>query len=127
MAAQIDRQRDEYSDKLAKLMPAEGTAALLAIDNLVPNQSGTDGWMLFTFVVIGLFVFFWARNVRGIHDGMQLGFLTLGYVIWAANILSGRFDEYYELIFGENWFTFVPALVAILYSLFIPLVFPREG
>jgi drug/metabolite transporter (DMT)-like permease len=126
MAAQIDRQNDEYSDKLAKLLPAEGTAALLAINNLIPNESRTDIWIVVAFFVIGIFVFLWSRKIRNVADPIQLGFLLLGYVVWAANILYGRFDDYLEKMFGLGGIDFVPAVIAILYSLFIPLVFPKE-
>jgi FtsH-binding integral membrane protein len=127
MSGQIDLQKDQYSDKLAKLLPAEGTAALLAINNIVPNKSTADPWILVAVIAIGLFVVLWARKYRQVADNKQLGFLILGFVVWAVNILSGRFTDYYYAWFGDYWFPFVPALIAILYSLFIPLVFEQQG
>jgi hypothetical protein len=74
-------------------------------------------------IAIAIFVYLWARRFRQIYDRKQLIFLVIGYFVWASNVLTGRFEEYYQYVLGDEWFSFVPALIAILYTLFIPLVF----
>lgn len=127
MNAQIDPVNDSYSDKLVKLLPAEGTAALLAASNLIPNKNSTDVWLLVAIIIIGIFVYFWGKNMREITKIPQLVYIVIGYLIWAINITSYRFVAYYQDIFGNAWESFLPALAAILYSLFIPFVFPNEA
>jgi hypothetical protein len=121
--SQINAAHDSYTDRLVKLLPAEGIAALTAIKGIVPNNGASLIWLWIAFGVVGVFVVLWATRARHITSAMQLAFILVAYVIWAANISWGTLQDSYEVIADIGGFA--PALVAILFTLFIPFAFPN--
>ena len=122
MSGQIDGRADEYSDKLIKLLPAEGIAALLAINRLVPDDSDYNGWMIAATAIVAAFVVLWAYRMRHITAKLQLAFLLVAFLIWSFNILWDRIQPSVPgLSVEDGW---LPAGIAILFTLFIPFVFP---
>jgi hypothetical protein len=122
MDSQINTAQDTYVDRLVKLLPAEGIAAMTAINGIVPDNDKSVPWLWGAFLVVGIFVVLWATRARHITSPMQLAFILIAYVIWAANILWETLQAAYEIFSDVG--DFAPALVAILFTLFIPFAFP---
>jgi hypothetical protein len=123
MPAEIDPS-DDYATKLAKLLPAEGTAALLAINRLIPDETSTQALAVEILAgVVAVFVALWAFRIRGIKSGMQIAFLLVAYVIWASSIIWDRITPSVGFLSDNPW---LPAALAIVFTLFIPLAFPTR-
>jgi len=121
--SQINAAQDSYIDRLVKLLPAEGIAALTASKGIIRQGGDSFWWLWGTILVVGIFVVLWAARVRNIRSPLQLTFILLAYVIWAANVLWEMLQPNYETF--ANTPDFAPALVAILFTLFIPFAFPN--
>lgn len=90
MASREVSSLDSYSSKLAKLIPAEVTAAYLAVNSLIPVSDGYSGLMIVTLIVLTVFcpLYLWVlQNVRG---PLQLIFTTGAFPLWALNISYPR-------------------------------------
>lgn len=123
MAAQIE-SHDQYADKLAKLLPAEGIAALLAIKNLIPDEQSLDKLIWLAVVAVGIFILLWEWKVRRVTAVIQLAFLVGAYLVWAANVFTNRLDSYFN---DSSVVTLAPPVLAILVTLFTPLLFPTPS
>ncbi len=125
MTGQINNQQDNYADRLVKLLPAEGIAALTAINGIIDFQSSNKIWIVIVFLVIGAFVFLWAKIIRGVTSWLQLGFTVLAYVLWATNILWPWAGMIFPQLHDAK--PYIPAVLTILFTLFIPFVFPAPA
>ena len=123
MHSQINAAQDSYTERLVKLLPAEGIAAVTAIKGIVPEGSRSLLWLWITFAVVGIFVVLWATRARHITSAMQISFILAAYTIWTANILWDTLQNSYEFLADVGGFA--PALAAILFTLFIPFAFPN--
>lgn len=117
-------KNDSVGDKLASILPAEGTAALLAVNGLIPDRNSDDAfWAEVAAGVVAIFVILWAIRVRKVDSIWQLAFLLVGYAIWATGILWGRLTLKYDDLSDYRW---APAATAVLFTLFIYFVFPAK-
>lgn len=123
MTGQIDTFKDSYSDKLIKLLPAEGIAALTTIKTLIPVNGADADWLWWSAAIVGLFVLLWAWIIRLIRNPLQLAFIMIAYLLWMLNIL---WDLASDLPIFSNAPPAIPAVCSILFALFIPLVFPPQ-
>jgi hypothetical protein len=122
------QSNDNYGDKLAKLLPAEGIAALTTVNSLIPDKGRDDKVLIGVVLVVAVFVYLWASRVRGVSAPKQFVFLLIAYFVWAANIFSVRLVNYLSDYFNVGDIgTYLPALCAILLTLFIPFVFPEPA
>lgn len=122
MSGQIDVAKDDYSDKLIKLLPAEGIAALTTIKTMLETVSTNFYWLLGCAVIVGLFVFLWARLMRKVTLPLQLAFIMVAYLLWAMNIMWGDLTGAVRVLNQAP--SEIPAIGSILFALFIPFVFP---
>ncbi|MEI9885464.1 MAG: hypothetical protein WDN08_03030 [Rhizomicrobium sp.] len=125
MSGQIDNNQDGYTDKLVKLLPAEGIAALTTINGLIPLDRDDRLWIVLAIVVVGLFVVLWARQIRKISSVLQLGFILAAYVLWAANIFWPWLTI--SLASLSDAPNSIPAIFSILFTLFVPFAFPAPA
>jgi hypothetical protein len=112
---------DDYSEKLIKLLPAEGIAALTTINGIIELDDDNKIWMGLSFLVVGAFVALWAMRVRQVGSAMQLAFILLAYVLWASSILWPWLKAYVPQLADAQ--SSIPAVLSILFTLFIPFVF----
>ncbi len=124
MAGDI-QDSDNYGDKLAKLLPAEGIAALLAIKNIVPDVQSDDKIIEGSILAIAIFVGLWAYRIRRITNWVQITFLLIAYTIWAMTIFSDRLTANFEGY--EDTLAKAIAALAVLCTTFAPLLFPTKG
>jgi hypothetical protein len=122
MTGQINRLTDGYADKLTKLLPAEGIAALTTIYSLMSGKSENTTALEGSAFIIGVFVFLWAREARQVRSPVQLIFILLAYLFWSVNILWPVLRVSHAWAGQASPMT-APVL-AILFALFIPFVFP---
>jgi hypothetical protein len=122
MTGQINKLTDGYADKLTKLLPAEGIAALTTIYSLMSGKSENTPALEGAAFIIGVFVFLWAREARQVRSPVQLIFILLAYLLWSVNILWPVLRVSHAWA-GQSPQMSAPVL-AILFALFIPFVFP---
>lgn len=125
MSGQIDISKDSYADKLTKLLPAEGIAAMTAIKSLFPPDTSYLPWLEGAAVVVAIFVFFWAFKARRVANPLQLLFIMLAYGLWVISILWDLLTGRYAI--AQNAPQALPAVASILFALFIPMVFPSAS
>lgn len=113
---------DNYSDKLIKLLPAEGIAALTHHQDAVARGQHSFVWLGMSAGIVGVFVFLWARLMRQVQSGKQLAFTMTAYLLWVVNILWDSLTGSFAL--AANAPAVLPAVLSILFALFIPFVFP---
>jgi hypothetical protein len=105
----------QYLDRVKELVPAEITAAFLAINTAVPLDSQ---WLKFLYgfsFLLAVACWLYLRRFKGITSFQQLFFVTcVAFPVWAFNIAVSRFD------FVANA-TFIPSSILILVTVFAPL------
>jgi hypothetical protein len=89
---QVDSSVDSYPAKLAKLIPAEVSAAYLAINSLVPPGDGFSDLMKGSLVALTIFCALYLWKVRNVTSVAQIAFTTASFPVWALNISSTRSD-----------------------------------
>ncbi|MEA2976216.1 MAG: hypothetical protein QOF19_1736 [Alphaproteobacteria bacterium] len=124
---------DEYLDKLYKLLPAETTAAYLAIRTLIsPETTVNDGFLLFFAIVILVLSPILYVRVLHIKQRDQVAFLTFSYVVWAANIDVMRINSLKDAHFAGNRLAqfildpiFIKGFLVIWVILLVPMVLKK--
>jgi hypothetical protein len=105
----------QYLDRVKELVPAEITAAFLAINTAVPLD---DRWKYFLYgfsFLLAIACWLYLRRFKGVTSFQQLFFVTcIAFPVWAFNIAISRFD------FVANA-TFIPSSTLVLVTVFAPL------
>jgi hypothetical protein len=114
MDRQVNSEADSYSAKLLKLIPAEVSAAYLAINSLVPMQNGFDVTMKLSLVVLTIFCPLYLWRLGNVSSWLQVLFTTASFPLWALNISSARVSDWISPI--------VLGVILILVTVAIPLV-----
>ncbi|EHR04244.1 MULTISPECIES: hypothetical protein [unclassified Bradyrhizobium] len=110
---QVDNETDSYPAKLAKLIPAEVSAAYLAINSLVPAGEGFSPPIWASLVVLTVFCALYLWKIQNVTNVLQIAFTTASFPIWALNISSTRSEMINPVVLG---------VVLILVTVAIPLV-----
>jgi hypothetical protein len=110
---QVDNAADSYPAKLAKLIPAEVSAAYLAINSLVPASEGFSLIMVASLVVLTIFCALYLWKIQNVTNVLQIAFTTASFPVWALNISSTRSDFINPVALG---------VILILVTVAIPLV-----
>jgi hypothetical protein len=110
---QVDNAVDSYPAKLAKLIPAEVSAAYLAINSFVPASEGFSPIMVASLLVLTVFCALYLWKIQNVNNAMQIAFTTASFPIWALNISSSRSDSINPIALG---------VILILVTVAIPLV-----
>lgn len=87
---QVDPSTDNYSAKLAKLIPAEIAAAYLSINSLVGYPEQMDYNVIMALVVLTILCPFYLKKVQKVDNIYQLCFTTAVFPLWALNISIAR-------------------------------------
>lgn len=88
----------QFSDKILKLLPAEVTAAYLAIRSVIDLVSGNQGatdlvssYILFAVIIILMALTpVFLSAVRAVTDRRRQWFLSFSFFVWAINIDYSR-------------------------------------
>lgn len=87
---QIDSTTDSFASKLAKLIPAEVSAAYLAINSIVDVNQGFSLMMLASLIALTMFCALYLWKVLNVTSPLQIVFTTASFPVWALNISSAR-------------------------------------
>ncbi len=113
---------EEYSARLYKLIPAELTAAYLAISTIVDsNGSNALLYMTIAFLVLLVLLPIYMIRLQGVTDATQIVVSTLSFPVWAINVSSALIVEYLHVHFGVNVETYVFGIILILWTTITPV------
>ena len=112
----VREQRDDYLDRLLKLIPAESVAVYLFLDGVLSSSLSGDTlrlllWIVFWIVLAGNILYLQKINIK---DWRQYVIMELAFVVWVIS-LGGPFALY-------SWYQ--PFMGSILLSLFTFLAAP---
>jgi hypothetical protein len=110
---QIDNTTDSFASKLAKLIPAEVSAAYLAINSIVDVNVGFNSTMWVSLIALTVFCALYLWRVLSVTSLLQIVFTTAAFPVWALNISSARINWIEGSTLG---------VILILATVAIPLV-----
>ena len=111
---------DPYLEKLKKLVPAEVSAAFLAINSLVPLDSSRNFVVEGAAAILAIVCWFYLSRLQGVRALGQLIFTSLiAFPVWAMNIMISRFDW-----LAAN--SYVPSCILIIVTVVAPLIPPPK-
>lgn len=84
---------DSYSERLLKYIPAEVSAAYLAINSLVPTPNGMSSTMWISVVVLAALCALYLWRLQGVTSIVQILITVSLFFLWAANISSIRIEN----------------------------------
>jgi hypothetical protein len=104
----------QYLDKVKELIPAEVSAAFLAINSAIPLNDTTIYWVYsFFFVLLILCALYMKIKSKSIP---QMAFVTfIAFPVWALNISLARF----EFLSDKTW---LPACALFIVTATSPLI-----
>lgn len=110
---------DSYLDAVKKLIPAEVSAAFLAINSSIPLIEHFFYYALGFFLLLIPICVLYLRFIEHVTRRIQIAFISLvAFPIWAANIAMERLE------FLQTK-PFLLSGLLVLATLFIPLVVKR--
>ncbi len=111
------RQRDEYTDRIIKLIPAEVVALYIGLEGILVasgQNSGMIFWFIFVVCLVGTPVYL--MKVANVKNTVQIVISTVAFVIWVL-ALGGPFatelPTLYKSIYG--------AVLVPIYTFFAPM------
>jgi hypothetical protein len=110
---------DSYSSKLAKLIPAEVSAAYLAINSLVPIDLGFSATVIIALIILTILCPLYLWILQNVRNLVQIGFTTAAFPLWALNMSYTR----------SGYLTanqYVLGVILILATLIIPFISPSQ-
>ena len=111
---------DSYLDKVKKLIPAEVSAAFLAINASIPLDDRNLIYVVIFFVILIPICALYLRQLESVTSIRQVLFTSgIAFPIWALNIAVDRLE------FMSNKL-FLPSSLLILVTLLVPLVAKGE-
>jgi hypothetical protein len=118
---QINDVTDSFASKLAKLIPAEVSAAYLAINSIVNIDEGFSPKMWASLAALTVFCALYLWKVLGVTSQLQIAFTTASFPVWALNISSARLIDRID--------SSTLGIALILVTVAIPLIptSPRSG
>ena len=98
---------NDYAQRLYKLIPAEVTAAYLAVSTLLtetdPAAPGAPGiapydlYLFYSFIALFILVPFYMWIVQGVRTLPQILATTISFPVWAANVSAPLVYEYFHV------------------------------
>jgi hypothetical protein len=115
--------KDEYKEKLLKLIPADTVAAyvtlqgvLLSVMNTPDRQGALQGWLWGLMVVIAVFNIFYLQRLQGVKDVKQLALMTIAFFIWVLSI-GGPFQ------YISGYEPFMGSIILGLFTFALPIFY----
>lgn len=113
------QQGDTYFDKVKKLIPAEVSAAFLAINASMPLSDEVLYYAVGFFLILIPFCALYLRFLEHVTSVAQIAFISgIAFPVWALNIAVDRLE------FMQNKL-FLSSSLLVLVTLFIPLIVKR--
>lgn len=107
---------DSYIDRVKKLIPAEVSAAFLAINASIPLDDNYLVYVIGFFVALTIISIVYLRALEHVTSRVQTAFISLvAFPAWALNIAVDRFDFMQDKLFLGSG-------ILVLVTLLIPLI-----
>jgi hypothetical protein len=107
---------DSYTDRVKKLIPAEVSAAFLAINASIPLDDNFTYFVIGFFVVLAIICIFYLRAMEHVTSLGQLLFISgVAFPVWALNIAIDRIDFMQDKLFLASG-------LLVLVTLVVPLL-----
>ena len=111
---------DSYVDKVKKLIPAEVSAAFLAINASIPLEGSKLIFAVGFFIILIPICIAYLRLFEKVGSWLQIAFISgVAFPIWAMNIAIDRI----EWLQGN---LFVASGLLVLVTLIVPLMAGRQ-
>lgn len=111
---------DSYLDKVKKLIPAEVSAAFLAINASIPLEGSKLIFAVAFFVVLIPICVAYLRLFEQVRNWLQIAFISgVAFPVWALNIAIDRIDWLQGNLF-------VASGLLVLVTLIVPLLAGRQ-
>lgn len=118
------KKEDNNQEKIAKLLPADITAAFLSAKASLDTAYGdnANGYVFWTFVAVMALCpsYFWFVNK--VRSRIQIGFMTVTFLVFALSIASKQFSAYlssFWFLAGVGIFVEVAAIVVPVLWVFV--------
>lgn len=118
------KNAQDYLDRLFKIIPAEVTAAFIAVQTLLtnPNAPNQHFWTLAAFggfltVITPLYL----HRLQNVTNPYQLVASTISFPVWAANIAVAQVTVEFDWLSPQ-----LLTVIMIAWVLLIPLVVPAQ-
>jgi uncharacterized membrane-anchored protein len=108
--------KDDFRDKLIKLIPAEIVAAYLALQAHLMQFGDAVIWSVIG--ILFLLTFFYLRRFGKVKNWWQLIFSSLSFLVWVYSIAP-------QAILGKLYNPQLATIVLVLWTLLIPFFFGR--
>jgi len=123
MAAPI-RKEDSSQEKIAKLLPADITAAFLSAKASLDTAYGdnANGYVFWTCILLLALCPFYFWFVNKIRSHIQIAFLSTTFLVFALSIASKQFSAYassFRLLAASGIFIEVAAIVVPVLWVFV--------
>lgn len=107
---------DSYLERVKKLIPAEVSAAFLAINSSIPLKDDHNVFVASFFVILVVVCVLYLRVLENVKKISQIIFVSaVAFPIWAINIAIARIDLLQDR-------EFLASSLLVMVTLFIPLV-----
>ncbi len=107
---------DSYLDRVKKLIPAEVSAAFLAINASIPLDEKFSAYVVGFFLVLVPICVLYLRMLEVVTSWAQIAFISgVAFPVWALNIAVDRIE------FMQNKL-FLSSSLLVLVTLVIPLL-----
>ncbi|MDY0297132.1 MAG: hypothetical protein RB296_07430 [Acidobacteriota bacterium] len=117
MARQI-RPAQRYSERLLKLIPSEIIAAWVAVQGIIPRDSGP--WVITAAAVLLMVLTpIYLKRFQGVSRPMQLVASTGSFLVWVYT-LGGPF------VYWGIYFSWLASVLLILWTVTVPLFLDGE-
>lgn len=118
------QKEDTTQDRIAKLLPADLTAAFLSAKAalLTAYGDGANGYVFWTFVSVLFLAPFYFRFVNKVTNQIQLIFLSMTFCVFALSIAYKEFSAYlssFEILAGVGIVIDVAAIVVPILWVFV--------
>ena len=115
MAREVESS-DSYLDRVKKLIPAEVSAAFLAINSSIPLDERFNIFVIAFFLILVVICVLYLRILEGVARLAQVAFISgVAFPVWALNIAIARIDYMQDRVF-------LASSLLVLVTLFIPLL-----
>lgn len=123
MAGPIKKE-DSNQDKIAKLLPADITAAFLSAKASLTTAYGDNasGYVFWTFGAMLILCPFYFSHVNKVKNRIQITFLSLTFFVFALSIASKQFSAYlssFSWLAASGIFIDVAAIVVPVLWVFV--------
>jgi len=114
------RKEDSNQEKIAKLLPADLTAAFLSAKASLTTAYGdtASGYVFWTFIAMLALCPFYFLYVNKVENRIQIGFLSATFFVFALSIADKQFSAY----LSSFWFLASSGIFVDVAAIVVPIL-----